>query len=90
LSDEKIKKNSNSSKGCSCSSKGSRGINRKLIFSVIIFQALVRRLKETGLVDAYQKFLRSLCIEGLPEHSILYEKAAQYVLQYEKKMKKKI
>ena len=47
-------------------------------------------MKGTGLVQAYESFLRSLCVGGLPEQNILYEKAAQYILKYEKNMKRKV
>ncbi len=87
---EKIRSVSRSSRRCSSNSKGSRGRRKKLNSNVSLYLNIVRRLKSTGLVNAYENFLRSLCVDGLPEPSILYERAAQYVLQYEKKQKLKI
>jgi hypothetical protein len=44
-------------------------------------------LKATGLVTAYEQFLRNLCKNGLPDPANIYELAAQSVLKYEKKYK---
>lgn len=40
-------------------------------------------------MNAYEQFLRSICKNGLPEPSNVYEFAAQFVLKYERKMKDK-
>ncbi len=50
---------------------------------------LVEKLKQTGIVNAYEQFLRSICKNGLPEPSNVYEFAAQFILKYEKKMREK-
>ena len=50
---------------------------------------LVEILKRTGIVNAYEQFLRSICKNGLPEPSNVYEFAAQFVLKYEKKIKER-
>jgi hypothetical protein len=49
----------------------------------------VEKLKQTGIVNAYEQFLRSICKNGLPEPSNVYEFAAQFILKYEKKMREK-
>lgn len=50
---------------------------------------LVEKLKQTGIVNAYEQFLRSICKNGLPKPSNVYEFAAQFILKYEKKMREK-
>lgn len=49
----------------------------------------MEKLKQTGIVNAYEQFLRSICKNGLPEPSNVYEFAAQFILKYEKKMREK-
>ena len=46
-------------------------------------------LKRTGIVNAYEQFLRSICKNGLPETSNVYEFAAQFIIKYEKKVREK-
>jgi|LakMenEpi03Aug12_release.lakeMendotaPanAssembly.Ray.scaffolds.fasta_scaffold252993_2 hypothetical protein len=45
-------------------------------------------IKETGLLDAYELFLRTICKYGLPTGDI-YEFAAQQIEKYERKKKAK-
>ena len=45
-------------------------------------------IKETGLLDAYEQFLRTICKYGLPTGDI-YEFAAQQIEKYERKKKAK-
>ena len=49
----------------------------------------MQRLRDTGVVDAYESFIRSICKNGLPEPSNVYELAAQHVLRCGKKKKEK-
>ena len=41
-------------------------------------------IRDTGLLEAYELFLRSICKHGLPTGDI-YEFAAQQIEKYEKK-----
>ena len=43
-------------------------------------------IKDTGLVEAYEQFLRTICKYGLPTGD-LYEFAAQQMEKYERKKK---
>lgn len=43
-------------------------------------------LEKSGILDAYEYFLRAICKNGLPEANI-FEFAAQQILKYQKKMK---
>jgi len=45
-------------------------------------------LERSGILDAYEYFLRAICKNGLPEANI-FEFAAQQILKYQKKMKVK-
>jgi hypothetical protein len=41
-------------------------------------------IKESGLLEAYELFLRAVCKHGLPEGNV-YEFAAQQIERYERK-----
>ena len=43
-------------------------------------------IKESGLLEAYELFLRAICKHGLPTGDV-YEFAAQQIEKYEKKKK---
>jgi hypothetical protein len=52
------------------------------------FCYIVGVLEKSGILDAYEYFLRAICKNGLPEANI-FEFAAQQILKYQKKMKVK-
>lgn len=58
---------------------------RKVRQSLVISLGL-KTLKNSGILDAYQNLLTSLCKYGLPTGD-LYEFSALTVLKYEKKLK---
>lgn len=45
-------------------------------------------IKDTGLLEAYEQFLRTICKYGLPTGDI-YEFAAQQIQKFERKKKAK-
>lgn len=47
---------------------------------------IVQVLERSGILDAYEYFLRAICKNGLPEANI-FEFAAQQILKYQKKVK---
>lgn len=56
--------------------------------AVLSFLDSVNILETSGMLDAYEYFLRAICKNGLPEANI-FEFAAQQILKYQKKMKLK-
>ena len=65
-------------KGSNKESKHSREVKHSLI--------IVQVLERSGILDAYEYFLRAICKNGLPEANI-FEFAAQQILKYQKKVK---
>ena len=67
---------------------GRKVSGRILVWSymVILFGIGLKVLKQSGILDAYQGLLLSLCKYGLPTED-LYEFSALSVLKHEKKLK---
>ncbi len=52
-------------------------------------ESKIKVLETSGILDAYEYYLRSICKMGLPEVNV-FEHAAQQILKYEKKHREKI
>ena len=79
-----MKKNENSRFLKTLKERKKRGLRRK-VNSCVLFLGL-KTLKQSGILDAYQYLLESLCKYGLPTGDV-YEFSALTVLRYEKKVK---